>query len=70
MKATARRYKHMLTELGITTGRVALYGRAEVGTSFAIFSALQEELPGLTLVGETSNSVLMQAMGTKDASRN
>ena len=67
MKATARRYKLMLSELGITRGRVALYGRSEVGTSFAIFSALQQELPELTLVGEGGNSVLMQAMGTKDS---
>ncbi len=67
VKATARRYKLMLSELGITSGRVALYGQAEVGATFAIFSALQQELPGLTLVGESSNSVLLQAMGTKDA---
>ena len=67
IRATARRYKLMLTELGITTGRVALYGLSEVGTSFAVFSALQEELPGLSLIGETNNSVLMQAMGTKDS---
>jgi Xaa-Pro aminopeptidase len=67
IRATARRYKLMLTELGITTGRVALYGRSEVGTSFAVFSTLQEELPGLSLIGETNNSVLMQAMGTKDS---
>ncbi len=68
VRAIARRYSLMLRDAGITGGRVALYGRAEVGTNFAIFSALQEELPGLTLVGETSNSVLMQAMSTKDAS--
>ena len=67
VKATARRYTLMLTELGITAGRVALYGRGEVGTTYAIFSALQAELPGLTLIGETSTSVLMQAMGTKDS---
>jgi Xaa-Pro aminopeptidase len=68
VRAIARRYTLMLRDVGITSGRVALYGRDEVGINFAIFSALQEELPGLTLVGETSNSVLMQAMSTKDVS--
>ena len=67
IKAMARRYKVMLAEMGLTTGRVALYGRGEIGMNFAIFSALQAELPGLTLVGESSNSVLMQAMSTKDS---
>jgi len=68
VRAIAKRYASMLRDTGITSGQVALYGRAEVGTTFAVFSALREELPELTLVGETSNSVLMQAMSTKDAS--
>jgi Xaa-Pro aminopeptidase len=66
IRATAQRYKLMLTESGISSGRVALYGRSEAGTIFAIFSALIEEMPGLDLIGEMSNSVLMQAMGTKE----
>jgi Xaa-Pro aminopeptidase len=64
--ATALRYQRMFTELGITSGRVAIYGRVEAGTSFAIFSALQKVMPGLILVSEANNSVLLQAMGTKD----
>ena len=65
-KAIAQRYKLMLTELGITEGRVALYGQVDAGVGFAIYSALQAEMPGLTLVGETSNPVLMEAMSTKE----
>jgi Xaa-Pro aminopeptidase len=67
VKAMATRYRLMLIEAGITAGRVAIYGQVEAGASYAIFSALQEAMPEITLVGETGTSVLMQAMATKDA---
>ena len=66
LKATVRRYQLMLEELGITSGRIALYGRTELGPSFALFSALQQAMPGLSLVGEMDHSVLMLARMTKD----
>ncbi|OGO64400.1 MAG: hypothetical protein A2030_00420 [Chloroflexi bacterium RBG_19FT_COMBO_50_10] len=66
LKALVKRYQLMLGELGINSGRVALYGRSEIGTNYAIFSALQKEMPGLSLVGEFDNSVLMFARMTKD----
>jgi Xaa-Pro aminopeptidase len=64
--AIAKRYQLMLTELGIESGTLALYGRSEVGTNYAIFSTLQREMPGLSLVGEVNNSILMLARMTKD----
>ena len=64
--AIAKRYQLMLAELGIDSGTLALYGRSEIGTNYAIFSTLQRELPGLNLVGEINNSVLMLARMTKD----
>ncbi len=67
VKALAARYSRMLTELGVTSGRVALYGKIEAGLSYAVFSALQQAMPGLTLVGEVGGSVILQAMMTKDA---
>jgi Xaa-Pro aminopeptidase len=66
LKAIVKRYQLMLDELGITSGKVALYGRSDVGTNYAIFSALQEAMPGISLVGEVDNSVLMLARMTKD----
>ena len=66
MKAIVNRYQIMLTELGITSGKVALYGRSDIGTNFAIFSALQKEMPGLNFMGEVEGSVLMLARMTKD----
>jgi Xaa-Pro aminopeptidase len=68
LKAIVKRYQYMLTDLGIASGRVALYGRSEIGTSYSVFSALQQELPGVSLVGEVTNSVLILARMTKDES--
>jgi len=66
IKATALRYQKMLEELGITSGRVALFGKAEAGAAYAIFSGLEKALPGLSIVGQLDDSLLMQAMATKD----
>jgi len=67
LKVTVRRYEMMLSDLGVISGRVALYGQADAGTTLAIFSALQQAIPQLTFVNEVANSLLLQAMMTKDA---
>jgi Xaa-Pro aminopeptidase len=66
LKAIVNRYQLMLTELGITSGRIALNGQSDIGTNYAVFSALQKEMPGLIFLGEIDNSVLMLARMTKD----
>jgi Xaa-Pro aminopeptidase len=49
------------------SGRVALYGKTELGAGFGIFDRLQESLDGIELVGEPENrSVLSRARATKD----
>ncbi len=65
-RAQAARYRLMLAEAGVAGGRVALYGRTALGAGFSIFSALQEMMPGLRLVGEVENSILMKSQETKD----
>ncbi|MBN1665583.1 MAG: aminopeptidase P family protein [Anaerolineales bacterium] len=68
IRATALRYQRMLTDLGITSGRMAIFGKQEVGSGFALFTALQALMPELEIVGEsTQDSTLLQAMATKDA---
>lgn len=62
----ALRYQRMLTSLGITSGRVALYGNTEVGAPFMIINRLQQLMPELTFVGYAQDPILMQAMQTKD----
>jgi Xaa-Pro aminopeptidase len=67
LKAAVARYGLMLKDLEITSGRVGLYGRLDAGVAFSVFSGLQKELPGLEVVGELGNSLINQAMATKDA---
>jgi Xaa-Pro aminopeptidase len=60
-------YKRMFNDLGIQ-GRVGIYGNTELGSAFANFMHLQELMPGLELVGESSSdSIFMKAMETKDS---
>jgi Xaa-Pro aminopeptidase len=68
LKATVRRFQMMLDECGLSTGRVAVYGRTELGGMFSVLSELQASMPGLTFVGEAGNTMLMEAQLTKDAS--
>jgi Xaa-Pro aminopeptidase len=65
--AVALRYKKMLTDLKIASGRIAVYGQVDAGSSFNILSKLQEIMPNTEIVGEsTKNSILLEAMSTKD----
>lgn len=65
--ASALRYQKMFADAGVTAGRVSLYGKTELNQAYAVFSRLPTLLPELELVGEDSgNSVLLQAMATKD----
>ncbi len=66
LQAIVKRYQMMLDDLGVTSGSVALYGRSEIGTNYAIFSALQQALPAINLIGEINNSAMMLARMTKD----
>ncbi len=66
VQARAKRYQLMLNEQGITSGRMALYGKVEAGASYAVFLALQNLMPDLELIGEVSDSLLLEAMATKD----
>jgi Xaa-Pro aminopeptidase len=65
-KATIERYRMMLAEAQVTSGRMAVYGHIDAGASYAIFAALNQRMPELEIVGEYSNSVLLEAMSTKD----
>src|SRR5512138_730848 len=41
VEAAAIRYCRMLEDVGVTSGRVALYGQADLSTAFPIFTELQ-----------------------------
>jgi len=66
-QATVLRYCRMFADAGLTEGRVALYGKTDLGLGYSLMSAVQEKMPGLSLVGDLDNLVLQRAMMTKDA---
>ncbi len=64
--AVALRYKQILTDIGLTTGKVVLYGNREFGPFFAILKKLEELIPELELTGDVDDAILMEARSTKD----
>ena len=65
--ATALRYKKMLTEYGVAAGKVVVFGKGEVGSNYAVYTALQGIMPEIEIIGEPArSSTLLEAMSTKD----
>ena len=65
LRAAARLYGRILTELGVQ-GSVVVFGHTDQGAAHALFEALEELNPGLRIVGEYSHSVFEQATATKE----
>lgn len=61
----ALRYQQMFTDLGITGGRVCLYGKAELGYGYGVFYELQKLMPALEFVPLKPGDILSTAMMTK-----
>jgi Xaa-Pro aminopeptidase len=65
-QAEAELLKNIFQEYGLS-GRISLYGQAEIGPSFGSLSLLEKSLPEVQLVGEEAHqSVLIRARATKD----
>jgi Xaa-Pro aminopeptidase len=67
-RAAAMQYGQMLEDLNVSSGRIALYGMADLSQSFAIFSSMQQMLPELALAPFQEEDLLIKARRTKDAS--
>lgn len=67
LEAMVLRYKRMLNDLGITSGRVGIYGKDDIGPVYSIMNRLEELMPGLQITGFVRDEILMNAMMTKDA---
>ena len=65
-RAEVLRSRRMLEDVGLTEGRVAIYGKTDIGIAYSKLSALETELPGLKFVGDLENKYLQRAMMTKD----
>jgi Xaa-Pro aminopeptidase len=65
--AGAMRCELMLKDLGISAGRVGVYGTYDLSIIFGMLSHLQKLMPELEFVGEArEDSIFMRAMETKD----
>ena len=64
--AGAKVLKMMFEDVGLNSGRVALYGKEEVGPIFGRVKEAQKLLPEIEFIGEASDSILLEARATKD----
>jgi Xaa-Pro aminopeptidase len=67
LEATIARYQKMLVENELTSGRLAVYGKMDAGSAYAILSGINQKLPELEIIGQHGDSLLLQAMATKDS---
>jgi Xaa-Pro aminopeptidase len=65
-QAQSLRMRRVLERAGVVAGRVAVGGRADLGTVVEVFPDLQRHLPDLVISGLKTDSVIRQAMATKD----
>lgn len=65
LETSALRYKQILEDVGITKGKVMLYGMREFGPFFALISRLQELLPEVNFVGDPLDKIMVEARATK-----
>lgn len=65
--ANVLRYRQMFSDLGILSGKVAVYGVGEVGSFYSLLAAVQKEMPDLEFIGFQQDELLMTAMMTKDS---
>jgi Xaa-Pro aminopeptidase len=64
--ADALRYQKILTDYGLSEGRVAVFGKVEFARLFGRIKNLSERMPDLEFIGESEDSTLLRAMETKD----
>jgi len=67
LEASALRYADILKSIGLTEGKVLLYGVLEFSQQFALVQQLAELMPGLRLSGDFDGSILLEARATKSA---
>ncbi|MEA3327080.1 MAG: M24 family metallopeptidase [Chloroflexota bacterium] len=66
LTAQALLYKNIFEEIGVTSGKVIIYGHTDVGKFLLLVNRLHEMLPGLIFEGDLDDAVLLQAMATKE----
>src|SRR5215216_4244128 len=64
--AFALRFKKILSDYGLSSGRVAVLGKVEFSVLFGLMLNLIKIMPEVEFVGESSDSTILRAMETKD----
>ena len=67
LKATALHWRDILNGLGLSGGRVGLYGAWQINKTIALYDLLRQVLPQYKFVAEAKNTLIEEAMLTKDA---
>ncbi len=67
IKATALHWSDVLARLGLSTGRVGLYGTWQINKTIALYRILLAELRAFEFVVEEKATLIEEAMLTKDA---
>ncbi len=65
-KTEARRLAHILEDCGVTSGKVLVYGQADAGKAYSMIKAAADYLPQVEFSADWEESVLYNAMITKD----
>ena len=64
---TALRYKKILSEYGLSGGRVAVFGKVEFSNLFGVMTKLVQLMPEVEFIGEADgDTTILRAMETKD----
>ena len=64
-EADALRYQMILKDVGLTSGKVLLYGEREFGPFFDLITRLKRLMPELDFQADINEAVLMEARATK-----
>ncbi len=64
--AFAMRFKHIFSEYGLSSGRIAVFGKVEFSGLFGLMMNLVKLMPEVEFIGEAGDSAILRAMETKD----
>ena len=67
LKATALHWADVMGSLGLSGGRVGLYGAWQINKTIALYRVLQSQLAAYEFVAEDKATLIEEAMLTKDA---
>jgi Xaa-Pro aminopeptidase len=66
IQANVMRFQRIFEEFDVS-GRVGIYGKIEIGSTFSVLRLLEDSMPNIKIVGEAADrSALTQARTTKD----